>query len=75
MRHSDANFSAAAKWQEHGSGSQLKQQIKQGQSWDEPTRRSSFVEIIVGDNHLLADEENVVDAGIAADAGVSVVLR
>ena len=57
-------------------GRELKQQIKQGQPWDELTRSTTSVEVIVGDNHLLANDAKVLDAGIAEDDSVvSVVFK
>ena len=56
-------------------GRLLKQQIKEGQHWDELTRRTTSVEIIVGDNHLLANDSKVLDVGIAEDTRVTVVFR
>ncbi|CAK8994593.1 Uncharacterized protein SCF082_LOCUS3991 [Durusdinium trenchii] len=56
-------------------GEELKQQIKQGQPWDELTRSTTSVEIIVGDNHLLANDAKVLEAGIAEDTVVSVVFK
>ena len=51
-------------------GRELKQQIKQGQPWDKLTRSTTSVEIIVGDTHLLGNDEKVLDAGIAEDTVV-----
>ena len=56
-------------------GRALKQQIKEGQVWDELTRSTTSVEIIVGGDHLLADDAKVLDAGIAEDTAVSVVFK
>ena len=56
-------------------GCELKQQIKEGQPWDELTRSTTGVEIIVGDNHLLANDAQVLNAGIAEDTVVSVVFK
>ena len=56
-------------------GHELKQQIKQGQPWDKLTRSTTSVEIIVGDTHLLANDEKVLDARIAEDTVVSVVFK
>ena len=56
-------------------GRELKQQIKQGQPWDELTRSTTSVEVIVGDNHLLANDAKVFYAGIAEDSVVSVVFK
>ena len=56
-------------------GRLLKQQIKDGQCWDELTRRTTSVEIIVGDSQLLADDAKVLDAGIAEDSALTVVFK
>ena len=56
-------------------GRELKQQIKSRQPWDELTGRTTSVEIIVGDDQLLANDVKVLDAGIAADTVVSVVFK
>ena len=56
-------------------GKELKQQIKDRKPWDELTRSSTGVEIIVGDNHLLANDAKVLDAGIAEDPVISVVFK
>ena len=53
----------------------LKQQIKEGQPWDELTRSTTGVEIIFGDDHLLASDAKVLDAGIAEDPVMSVVFK
>ena len=53
----------------------LKEQIKEGQPWDELTRSTTGVEIIVGDSQLLADDLKVLHAGIAEDTVVSVVFK
>ena len=53
---------------------ELKQQIKQKQPWDEPTRRTTSVEMII-DSNLLADEDLIMDAGIAEDSVVSIVFK
>ena len=53
---------------------EIKQQIKRGQAWDESSRKTTGVEIIVRDR-LLDNGEKVVDAGLAADAVVSVVFK
>ena len=45
-------------------GGALKQQIKNKQPWDELTRRTTVVEIIVEDNHFLANDATVLDAAI-----------
>ena len=56
-------------------GQALKQQIKERKSWDELTRSTTGVEIIVGDIHLLAHDAKVLDAGIAESTVVSVVFK
>ena len=56
-------------------GFELKQQIKEKKPWDELTRSTTAVEIIVGDNQLLANDANVLDAGITGDSVVSVVFN
>ena len=57
-------------------GKELKQQIKDRKpSWDELTRNTTIAEIIVGHNHLLANDAKVLDAGIAEDPVVSVVFK
>ncbi|CAK9035170.1 unnamed protein product [Durusdinium trenchii] len=56
-------------------GCELKQQIKERQLWAELTRSTTVVEIIVGDNHLLADDATVLEAGISEDTVVSVVFK
>ena len=56
-------------------GRELKQQIKEGQPWDELTRSTTSVEIIVGDDHLLANDAKVLDAGITQDTVVGVVFK
>ena len=61
----------------------LKQQIKERQPWDELTRSTTSlsVEIIVGNNHLLANDAKVWavcdpwEAGIAEDTVVTVVFK
>ena len=57
-------------------GRELKQQIKEmaGRTWDEATRSTTVVEIVVGDR-LLGNDETVADAGLAADAAMSVVFK
>ena len=54
---------------------ELKQQImiKEGQLWDVVTRQTTVVEIVVGGRVL--DNDEVVDAGQAADALVTVVFK
>ncbi|CAK9010401.1 Putative surface protein bspA-like (TvBspA-like-625) [Durusdinium trenchii] len=54
-------------------GKELKQQIKEGQLWDEVTHQTTVVEIVVGDR--LLDNDEVVDAGQVADAVVTVVFK
>ena len=54
-------------------GHELKQQIKEGQPWDDLTRKTTRVEIIVGD-HLLANDAKVWDTGVDADT-VSVIFK
>ena len=56
-------------------GKELKQQIKDKQRWDELTHKTTGVEIIVGHNHLLADDVEVLDAGIAEYTVVTVVFK
>ena len=57
-------------------GKELKQQIKEKQPWDdELTRSTTSVEIIVGDDHLLANDAKVLDAGISEDTNLSVVIK
>ena len=56
-------------------GRALKQQIKEGQVWDELTRSTTSVEIIIGDNQLLCNDAKALDAGIAEDAVVSGVFK
>ena len=56
-------------------GRLLKQQIKDGQHWDELTRCTTSVEIIVGENHFLANDAKVLDAGIAEDTVFTVVFK
>ena len=56
-------------------GCELKQQIKEGQPWDELTCSTTGVEIIVRDNHLLANDAKVLDVGIAEDTVESVVFK
>ena len=53
----------------------LKEQIKEGQPWDELTRSTTGVEIVVGDSQLLGDDLEVLHAGIAEDTVVSVVFK
>ena len=54
----------------------LKQQIKESKRWDdELTCSTTVVEIIVGDNHLLANDAKVLGAGIAEDTVASVVFK
>lgn len=56
-------------------GQALKQQIKEGQKVDERTRRTTFVEVLVGDGQLLANHLSLLNAGISADTLVSVVFQ
>ena len=56
-------------------GRALKQQIKNQTSWDELTRNTTGVEIIVGDDQLLGNDVTVLEAGIAEDSVVSVVFK
>ena len=56
-------------------GKELKQQIKERKPWDELTRRTTGVEVILGDSHLLASDATVLEAGIAEDTVVSVVFK
>ena len=56
-------------------GKELKQQIKERKPWDELTRSTTGVEVIVGDNQLLASDAKVLEAGIAEDTVVSVVFN
>ena len=56
-------------------GCELKQQIKDMQPWDELTRKTTVVEIILEDNTLLANDAKVLDAGIAGVSAVSVVFK
>ena len=56
-------------------GRALKQEIKDQQPWDEFTRSTTSVEIIFGDNHFLANDAKVLDAGIAEDTVVSVIFK
>ena len=57
-------------------GQELKHQIKEGQvSWEQFTFRTTGVEVIVGDDHLLANDAKILDAGIAEDTVVSVVFK
>ena len=53
-------------------GKELKQQIKERKPWDELTRSTTGVEVIVGDNQLLDSD---VDVGIAEDTVVSLVFK
>ena len=54
-------------------GKELKKLIKEGQPWDEVTRTTTRVEIVVGDR-LLCNDEKVSDAGLA-DLVVSAVFK
>ena len=54
-------------------GKELKKLIKEGQSWDEVTLKTTGVEIVVGDR-LLCNDEKVSDAGLA-DLVVSAVFK
>ena len=56
-------------------GKELKQQIKERKPWDKLTRSTTGVEVIVGDNQLLANDATVLEAGIAEDTVVSVVFN
>ena len=56
-------------------GRALKQEIKDQQPWDEFTRSTTSVEIIFGDDHFLANDAKVLDAGIAEGTVVSVVFK
>ena len=56
-------------------GKELKQQIKEKKAWDELTRSTTGVEVIVGDNQLLGNDATVLEAGIAEDSVVSVVFK
>ena len=56
-------------------GQELKQQIKERKPWDELTRSTTGVKVIVGDTELLANDAKVLDAGIAEDTVVSVVFK
>ena len=56
-------------------GKELKRQIKERQPWDELTHSTTGVEIIVGDNQLLANDAKVLEAGIAEDSAVTVVFK
>ena len=56
-------------------GKELKQQIKNRKFWDELTRNTTGVEIIVRDNQLLANDAEVYEAGIAEDPVVSIVFK
>ena len=55
-------------------GRELKQQVKEVQLSDEGTRRTTGVEILIGDR-LLDNDELVGDAGLAPDTVVSVVFK
>ena len=54
-------------------GKQLKRLIKERQPWDEFTRKTTGVEIVVGDR-LLRNDEKVSDAGLA-DLAVNAVFK
>ena len=56
-------------------GKELKQQIKERKPWDELTRSTTVVEIIVGGNRLLVNDAKVLEAGTAEDPVVSVVFK
>lgn len=56
-------------------GRELKELIKDSQPWDELTRRTTSVELIGRGNHLLGNDDNVLDAGIAGDIVPSAVFR
>ena len=55
-------------------GRELKRQIRELQTWDEFTRRTTVVELVLGER-LLGNDETVTDAGLTADAVVSVVFK
>lgn len=52
----------------------LKQQIRERRPWDTCTRNPTVVEIVAGDR-LLTNDEKVAEAGLAADAVVSVLFK
>ena len=55
-------------------GAELKCQIKEiFRTWDEVTRSTTLVEVVVGDR--LGNDEKVADAGLSADTVVSVVFK
>lgn len=56
-------------------GREIEQQIKEGQLWDDDTRRTTEVKLVIVGERLLGSDETVADAGLTADAVVNVVFK
>ena len=55
-------------------GRELKERIKECQVWDDVTRETTRVIIVVG-TRLMTNDETAADAGLSPESGVTVVLN
>ena len=57
-------------------GRELKERIKACQPWDdELTRKTTRVDIVVGESRLMTNAETAADAGLSPESEVTVILR
>ena len=53
----------------------LKEHLKE-QLWeDEPTRRTTRVDLVIGDSKLIGNDGMVADAGLSADSDVTLICK